>query len=222
MPESNISLTAIYQAAQQPTQSLATRLQGTLAAIDQQSLDHLLKRILRQLRQPTDQWPLRRLFRCLDYLVNQIPSHRKRSQSLRKCLQATMEYLHNYNSSTDASPGAENDHGSSTLYAALHWIGTLISKSKPSEPYVADVDRAIPIMLSWLASAHGAVMVQLAVVRVLSLQGKYFAPDIIEHDGLYTLAVQMGRVPEAMLQGVCIEAAGPPSIRSIHSLCDGR
>ncbi|KAI7876018.1 hypothetical protein K492DRAFT_239973 [Lichtheimia hyalospora FSU 10163] len=192
MPDPNLSLTAIYQAAQQPARS--SRLREALRTADQQHIDRLVHRIVHHLHHPIDNWPPRRLLRCLDYIITHAPAINLGSSKLRVCVKFIFEYLLGTDTMVDTSTTT------ATAYSGLHLIGSLMqsSSSVNNTPLLSVIH--VTSILDWLAPTWD-MKLRSCAVRALTAKGQYFADDIILADGFWVLATQMGRIPIVLQQG---------------------
>lgn len=183
MPDPNLSLTAIYQAAQQPAR--ASRVRQALQTADQRHIDRLVHRIVHHLHHPTDNWPPRRLLRCLDYIITHAPAINLRSSKLLSCVKFIFQHL----------LGTTID--SATTWSALHLIGTLMQSSSSSTSLLSLI-HVTPI-LDWLAPTWD-IKLRTCALRALTAKGQHFADDIILSDGFWVLVLQMGRISIVLQQ----------------------
>ena len=192
MPDPNLSLTAIYQAAQQPARS--SRLREALRTADQQHIDRLVHRIVHHLHHPIDNWPPRRLLRCLDYIITHAPAINLGSSKLRACVKFIFEHLLGTDTMVDMSTTT------ATAYSGLHLIGSLMqsSSSVNNAPLLSVIH--VTSILDWLAPTWD-MKLRSCAVRALTAKGQYFADDIILADGFWVLTIQMGRIPIVLQQG---------------------
>ncbi|KAG1065071.1 hypothetical protein G6F42_026893 [Rhizopus arrhizus] len=93
----DVSLTSIYQAAQQPTASSSARLFSHLKKVSTKEIDYTLRKLLSYVKHNNEQWPQKRLVRCLECIyTHAIKPHleeRVQLSSFKASLRWTVDML---------------------------------------------------------------------------------------------------------------------------------
>ncbi|KAF7731703.1 hypothetical protein EC973_008875 [Apophysomyces ossiformis] len=195
MNHKKISLTAIYGAIRKPNSSTSLACQHNVRIATVSEIDEVLRRLLSYANNTTEQWNLRRLMRCLDYIF----IHNNRSsdailaaRSMRSCVRLVVELLGNYLSMTEPLDST----GIDTVLAGIKFISHLLERlarinedeNSAANALLIDIRRrrGIYYLLQWTDRLNNPE--RYYCLRALTAKGQFFAQDLLEYDALDILA----------------------------------
>lgn len=172
-----LSLTSVYHAACNSPEATA-QTQEQLRRADAPTIDRLFRRALSHAKSPTQQWPARRLVRCLHTILAHCTFQDAivRLKSFRACNKYVLDQL-------NQTP-TRQDSVVHTIQAAARWVYTLVTHCQRSA-VLADVrqKQGLTHLLEWAVASPPA---RSACLKALLAHP--FAPDLVENDAFWTLA----------------------------------
>ncbi|KAI7847484.1 hypothetical protein BDC45DRAFT_575813 [Circinella umbellata] len=214
----DLGITAIHHALQFPTDLESIRTHEALAQADAPTVDRVLKRILSYLQGRNQRWPDRRLFRCLDYIVQRSNHQATRVifqlRSFRSCLKAALDRLAKNSSltatttttiTTEREEGGIQYHDTNnkneitpSVETIIKLIGNVLEHPSCNDRILMDIrqNQSIMYILQWITVSS---RLEIICLHALAAKGKFFAKDMIGYDAFWTLAGLVGRVPDLLL-----------------------
>ncbi|KAG2216978.1 hypothetical protein INT45_011884 [Circinella minor] len=213
----DLGITAIHHALQFPTDLESIRTHEALAQADAPTVDRVLKRILSYLQGRNQRWPDRRLFRCLDYII-QRSNHQAthiifQLRSFRSCLKAALDRLAKDSSLTATTTttiitereeggiqyhDTNNNEITHIVETIIKLIGNVLDHPSCNDRILMDIrqNQSIMYILQWITVSS---RLEIICLHALAAKGKFFAKDMIGYDAFWTLAGLVGRIPDLLL-----------------------
>ena len=223
----DLGITAIHHALQFPTDLESIRTHEALAQADAPTVDRVLKRILSYLQGRNQRWPARRLFRCLDYIV-QRSNHQTTNvifqlRSFRSCIKAALDRLAKDSSSTITTTATTTNTTTTTMTdtiatqsddevryhntnneithvmeTIIKLIGNVLEHPSCNDRLLMDIRQNRSIMYI-LQWITVSPRLEVICLHALAAKGKIFAKDMIGYDAFWILAGLVGRIPDLLL-----------------------
>ncbi|ORY94462.1 hypothetical protein BCR43DRAFT_525674 [Syncephalastrum racemosum] len=173
----SLSLTSVYHAACNSPGTTANT-QDQLRHADAPTIDRLFRRALSHAKSPTQQWPARRIVRCLHTILAYCTFQDSivRLKSFRACNKYVLDQL-------NQTPTLQ-DNVVHTIQAAARWIYTLVMHCERSA-VLADIrqKQGVSHLLAWAVDSPPT---RSACLKALLAHP--FAPDLVDNDAFWTLA----------------------------------
>ncbi|KAI8393503.1 uncharacterized protein BYT42DRAFT_9107 [Radiomyces spectabilis] len=201
-------LTTIYSALRLPNKQASEQCQKDLRTAPLPAIDAILRRLLAAAKHPTDQWPMHRLLRCLDYIfVNRIKSQTQpigpllKLASFRGCVRFSIRQLDH--GDTTYEPSDDNirngiQAASKFLYNLLECLHK-IEDAEDTTGVLTDIRRlrAIMHLLHWTSSSIRPI--RHYCLRALSAHANEFPDELIEQDAFWILSRILGEIPDELV-----------------------
>ncbi|KAF1803792.1 hypothetical protein FB192DRAFT_1277127 [Mucor lusitanicus] len=210
----DISLTSIYRAAQQPTASSSVRFFNQhLNKASTKEIDYTLRKLLSYVKHNNEQWPQKRLVRCLDCIyLHAIKPHVQERVSLpsfKACVRWTVAMLAD---TADMNNNNNDDPMSLQIQCATKFICGLLEDlaaavaTQPSP----DAEAATTTIMAEIRHHHGVksllarthdcpLPIRIYSVRALTSQIRCFAKDMIALNAYETLSQSLSNIPHLEL-----------------------
>ncbi|KAL0140585.1 hypothetical protein V8B55DRAFT_1508638 [Mucor lusitanicus] len=209
----DISLTSIYRAAQQPTASSSVRFFNQhLNKASTKEIDYTLRKLLSYVKHNNEQWPQKRLVRCLDCIyLHAIKPHVQERVSLpsfKACVRWTVAMLAD---TADMNNNNNDDPMSLQIQCATKFICGLLEDlaaavaTQPSP----DAEAATTTIMAEIRHHHGVksllarthdcpLPIRIYSVRALTSQIRCFAKDMIALNAYETLSQSLSNIPHLL------------------------
>ncbi|KAI8647409.1 hypothetical protein BD408DRAFT_334810 [Parasitella parasitica] len=198
----HVSLTSIYQALQKPNSSSSARFLAQLKKSSTKEIDYTLRKLLGYSKSHNEQWPHRRLVRCLDYIyTHTIKLHlaeRVQLHSLGANIRWIVDML--------ARRELTDDEASQQIQSAVKFICGLLqdiaaqslSDSAAAAQIIAEIRHRQGVE-SLLAMTHDCILpIRIYSIRALTAQLQYFAKDMIDLNAFDTLSQSLFSIPNLL------------------------
>ncbi|KAI9268339.1 hypothetical protein BDA99DRAFT_558495 [Phascolomyces articulosus] len=236
----DLGITAIHHALQFPTDLESIRTHHALSNADTATVDRVLKRILNYLHGRNKRWPARRLFRCIDYIVqrcnHQAATNIFQLRSFRSCIKAALDRLahdtatrtttesmgieeqqllndnHSLNNNNNNNNSMTTDSSDKTIHAQIiiKLIGDVLEHPSCNDDILMSI-RQSQSMMYILQWASNSPKLESVCLHVLTEKGKIFAKDMIEFGAFWTLASLVGRIPDFLAMLRTTRSTSPSS-----------
>lgn len=197
----DISLTSIYQAAQQPTASSSARLFSHLKKASTKEIDYTLRKLLSYIKHNNEQWPQKRLVRCLECIyTHAIKPHleeRVQLSSFKASLRWTVDMLADTARSDDEA-SLQIQCATKFICGLLEDIATQLPNSAAATMVLAEIRHKHGVK-SLLSRTHDCILpIRIYSVRALTSQARYFSKELIALNAYATLSRSLSNIPNLL------------------------
>ncbi|KAK4510328.1 minichromosome maintenance- protein [Mucor velutinosus] len=207
----DISLTSIYRAAQQPTASSSARFfNQRLKKASTKEIDYTLRKLLSYVKHNNEQWPQKRLVRCLDCIyIHAVKPHLEERAQLPS-FKASVRWTAAMLADTATENNSNDDQVSQQIQCATKFMcGLLEDMAAVATQLSSDAEAAATTIIAEIRHKHGVksllarthdcpLPIRIYSVRALTSQIKYFAKDMIALNAYVTLSQSLNNIPNLL------------------------
>ncbi|KAL9550239.1 hypothetical protein MBANPS3_004824 [Mucor bainieri] len=213
----DLSLTSIYRAAQQPNASTSVRFfHQHLQKASTTEIDYTLRKLLSYVKHNNEQWPQKRLVRCLDCIYAHAIKPHLQERVLLPSFKASVRWVvamladettdsNNNNNDPQAAASQQIQCATKFICGLLEDLATATATST-STP---DTEAAATAIIAEIRHRHGVkallgrthgcpLPIRIYSVRALASQIKYFAKDMMALNAHATLAQSLFSIPNLL------------------------
>ncbi|CAO3643763.1 unnamed protein product [Mucor fragilis] len=207
----DISLTSIYRAAQQPTASSSVRFfSHYLNKASTKQIDYTLRKLLSYVKHNNEQWPQKRLVRCLDCIyVHAIKTHPQERVQLPS-FKASVRWVVDMLADTTGTVSNDEDTAASLLIqCATKFMCGLLEDMATATQLSPDAELAATAIVAEIRHKHGVksllarthdcpLPIRIYSVRALTSHIRYFAKDMIALNAYVALSQSLSNIPHLL------------------------
>ncbi|CEP17633.1 hypothetical protein [Parasitella parasitica] len=191
----DVSLTSIYQALQKPNSSSSARFLAQLKKSSTKEIDYTLRKLLSYAKHNNEQWPRRRLVRCLDYIYTHTIKSRLEERVQLPSFKSNIRWIVDMLANIELT----EDEDSQQVQSAVKFICGLLqdiaaqslSDSTAAAPILAEIRHRQGVK-SLLSMTHGcSLSIRIYSIRALTSQLQHFAKDMIGLNAFDTLSLSL-------------------------------
>lgn len=201
----DLSLTSIYQVIQKPNSSSSVRFLANLKKASTKEIDYTLRKLLSYVKHNNEQWPQRRLVRCLDCIYMHGIKLRLEERAQLHSFKASVRWIIDMLTNTTLTEEEENLEASQQIQCAVKFIcgllediATQLSDSTAATSIIAEIRHRHGVK-SLLSRTHDCTLpIRIYSVRALTSQLRYFAKDMIALNAYITLSQSLFNIPNLL------------------------